>query len=55
METNNVIMILGGCLVIAILAAPVWKICTKIFFRGGIKNKVKNTYIGGDFTGRDKK
>lgn len=55
MEVNVVTVVLGVCLLAAIVAVPVWKISTKFFFKGGVKNKLKNVSIGGDYTGRDKK
>lgn len=55
MEVNVIIIVLGVCLIVAIVAVPVWKISTKIFFKGGVKNKLKNVSINGDYTGRDKK
>ncbi len=48
-------IVIGACLLAAILAAPAWKICSKIIFKGGVKNKLKNVDIGGDYTGRDSK
>ena len=55
MEVNVVTVVLGVCLLAAILAVPVWKVSAKLFFKGGVKNKLKNVSINGDYTGRDKK
>ncbi|STQ41803.1 hypothetical protein [Escherichia coli] len=55
MEVNVVTIVLGVCLFAAIVAVPVWKISAIFFFKGGVKNKLKNVSINGDYTGRDKK
>jgi hypothetical protein len=55
MEFDTSTIIIGVCLLAAILAAPVWKICSKIIVKGGVSNKLKNVDIGGDYTGRDNK
>ncbi|MEG7516203.1 hypothetical protein [Morganella morganii] len=55
MEVNAITIILGICLLVAIVAVPVWKISIRFFFKGGVKNKLKNVSIHGDYTGRDKK
>ena len=55
MEVNVVTIVLGVCLFAAIVAETVWKISARFFFKGGVKNKLKNVSINGDYTGRDKK
>ncbi|EPN9192599.1 hypothetical protein NFK08_02430 [Enterobacter roggenkampii] len=55
MDVNVVTIVLGTCLLAAIVAVPVWKISARIFFKGGVKNKLKNVSVNGDYTGRDKK
>lgn len=37
MEVNVVTIVLGVCLLAAIVAVPVWKISARFFFKGGVK------------------